>query len=383
MKNRQYYPVCFVIYSQISLSPAGLEVLRQELVADRTGSHVASGFACTGGQNGDIRAVNAPAWRNHRLSSNPLFPRLVRLFPIMLSLGFATARLVAQSPGGQHSTASKAAAVPRVVVPAGSRPAAPVASARQSSPSVLGRYPWRLHITTTLFWIGEQPSANNPVPNYKSSWDGSWMANYGGYDDPNPGNRIANHLTGEFRPKAFVPKLNPFYVALPYNDVISSSSHKPEAARVIPWFARLRPEPGESVCKGQWVEIYNGRRSCFAQWEDCGPWETDDWEYVFGDKPPKNKSNGGAAIDLSPAIRDYLELASGKRVHWRFVEATDVPYGPWKKYGQQVSVPSRSAAVNPGQRPPDNADLETQRRYMEYLRKMRDEEYLKKPLSGS
>jgi hypothetical protein len=35
-----------------------------------------------------------------------------------------------------------------------------------------------------------------------------------------------------------------------------------------------------------------------------------------------------------------------------------------------------------GQPPPDNADLETQRKYMEYLRKMRDEEYLKKPLSG-
>ena len=32
---------------------------------------------------------------------------------------------------------------------------------RAVSSPVVGRYPWRLHITTTLFWIGEQPSQNN------------------------------------------------------------------------------------------------------------------------------------------------------------------------------------------------------------------------------
>lgn len=307
-----------------------------------------------------------------------MFPRLVRLFMIVLSLGVAPARLGAQTPGATTSPSPKTGAVPRVVVPTGTRPAPPV---RRTTPTLVGRYPWRLHITTTLFWIGEQPSDNNPVPNCKSSWDQNWMASYGGYDDPEPANRIANHATGEFRPKAFVPKLNSFYVALPYNDVMGSNQHKAEAARIIPWFARLRPEPGDSVCKGRWVEIYNGRVSCFAQWEDCGPWVTDDWEYVFGNKAPKTKQNGGAGIDLSPAIRDYLGLASGKKVHWRFVEAAEVPYGPWKKYGPQQ--PLRSAPMKPGQPPPDNADLETQRKYMEYLRKMRDEEYLKKPLSGS
>jgi hypothetical protein len=253
--------------------------------------------------------------------------------------------------------------------------------ATAAAPVPRGQYPWRLHITATLFWIGEQPSENNPVPNTRSSWDAQWMANYGGYDDPNPANRIADFVTGEFRPKAFVPKLNPFYVALPYNDVSSSNQHKAEAVRVIPWFARLRPDPGETVCKGRWVQIYNGRSSCYAQWEDCGPWVTDDWEYVFGNgnKPPKNKDNSGAGISMSPAIRDYLTLPSGKKVHWRFVEAAEVPYGPWKKYGPQP--PTRSAPPNPGQRPPDNADLATQQRYMEYLRKLRDEEHLKRPLT--
>ena len=82
-------------------------------------------------------------------------------------------------------------------------------------------------------------------------------------------------------------------------------------------------------------------------------------------------------------MRDYLSLESGKKVHWRFVEAAQVPNGPWTKYGTGTGTgnapPQPVLAV--GQRPPDNADLETQRRYMEYLRKLRDAEYLKRPLS--
>ena len=46
------------------------------------------------------------------------------------------------------------------------------------------RYPWKTDIVTTIFWIGEQPTANNPVPNHKSSWDADWARNYGGYDNP-------------------------------------------------------------------------------------------------------------------------------------------------------------------------------------------------------
>ena len=80
-------------------------------------------------------------------------------------------------------------------------------------------YPWKTHVKTTIFWIGEKPTDRNPTPNSKSSWDQEWTINYGGYDDPEPSNRLASHETGEFRPKTFIPKLNPFYVALPYNDV--------------------------------------------------------------------------------------------------------------------------------------------------------------------
>ena len=32
-------------------------------------------------------------------------------------------------------------------------------------------YRWKGNIVTTVFWIGEKPSGNNPVPNRVSSWD--------------------------------------------------------------------------------------------------------------------------------------------------------------------------------------------------------------------
>ncbi|MBK1881759.1 hypothetical protein JIN85_05000 [Luteolibacter pohnpeiensis] len=229
-------------------------------------------------------------------------------------------------------------------------------------------YPWKTYVTSTIFWIGEKPTKNNPTPNCMSSWDTQWSIHFGGYDDPEPENRIANFTTGEFRPKNFIPKLNTFYVALPYNDVINHQVHKPEASKVIPWFSHVNPQPGESVCKGKWIQIYYSNRSCYAQWEDCGPWVTDDYEYVFGSKPPKTKQNGSAGIDVSPAIRDYMGLRSGEKVHWRFVDASQVPYGPWKKFGSSPA-------------PETNADLDAERKYLEYLRKLRDEQYLKKPLS--
>ena len=266
---------------------------------------------------------------------------------------------------GAQTAAPPPPVLPRVMVPTGSRASEP---SRLPGPATRILYPWKTHVTCTIFWIGEQASARNSVSNGKSSWDGQWLANFGGYDDPDAAKRVANVRTGEFRPQGFIPKLNPFYIALPYNDVLNSSSHKPEATRVIPWFARMNPEPGKTVCKGRWIQIYRGGRSCFGQWEDCGPWETDDWEFVFGSKPPKTQQNGAAGIDLSPAIRDYLGLKSGAKVHWRFVEAAQVPYGPWKKYGQDPA-----AAVDP--------DLAVQQRYMENLRKLRDEQFLKKPLS--
>ncbi|MBR3696052.1 MAG: hypothetical protein IKL98_07405 [Akkermansia sp.] len=198
------------------------------------------------------------------------------------------------------------------------------------TPKRPGAYPWHYDITATYFYIGELPTKNNPTPNTASSWDSAWDDNYGGFDDPNPANRCPR----TYCPKGFIPKLNPFYVALPYND-IQKGGPKPEAARVIPWYRRDKEGKYESVCRGMWVQIYYNGKYCFAQWEDCGPFVTDDWQYVFGGSRPKNEKNNAAGIDISPAVRDYLGIPGGMaKVHWRFVDFHLVPGGPWAKIGK-------------------------------------------------
>jgi len=188
------------------------------------------------------------------------------------------------------------------------------------------RYPWKRDIVTTVFWIGERPTAHNPVPNNKSTWDANWARNFGGYDNPNPSARQ------NFIPKAFTPRQNPFYCALPYNDV-GHGSTKPEARRMIPWFKDVFVKPGQSVLKGRWIAIHHGGRTCFAQWEDCGPFRTDHSSYVFGSDRPRPNLNHGAGLDVSPAVRDYLGLDQNQICDWKFVDASAVPDGPWKNYG--------------------------------------------------
>jgi hypothetical protein len=188
------------------------------------------------------------------------------------------------------------------------------------------RYPWKTDIVTTVFWIGERATANNPVPNHKSSWDPAWAQNYGGYDNPDPSRRH------DYIPIAFVPRQNPFYCALPYNDV-SHGQFKPEAPIVVPWFRRAFVQQGHSVCKDRWVAIRHGNRVCYAQWEDCGPFRTDHYQYVFRNERPKPNLNHGAGLDVSPAVRDYLGLGPISVNDWQFVEVRDVPPGPWRNYG--------------------------------------------------
>ncbi|MDP0491203.1 MAG: hypothetical protein Q7Q71_09170 [Verrucomicrobiota bacterium JB023] len=219
---------------------------------------------------------------------------------------------------------------PRITVPSRHAPA----------PTGNRLYDWHLGVTATIFWVGETPTPRNPTPNNKSSWDTRWQQNYGGFDNPNPAARRG------YLPKAFTPKLNPFYIALPYNDVKNHREHKPEAASVIPWFRHYNPRPGQTVCRGRWVQIVRNDKVCYAQWEDCGPFVTDDWEYVFKNKKPKNHKNGGAGIDVSPAVRDFMNLKSGQKVHWRFVEMSQVPPGPWRHLGDNnpfVSIEARRA----------------------------------------
>ena len=197
-------------------------------------------------------------------------------------------------------------------------------------PTQAPNYSWKTGIVTTVFWVGESASTNNPVHNRSSSWDADWASSFGGFDNPDP---AARHPK-EFRPLAFVPRQNPFYVALPYNDVTRGTT-KPESREKIPWFKNAFVREGQSVCRDRWVAVRNPTtgRIAYAQWSDCGPFRTDHIDYVFGPERPKPNLNRGAGLDISPSVRDFLGLSSTDVTDWRFVEARDVPPGPWAKFG--------------------------------------------------
>ena len=218
---------------------------------------------------------------------------------------------------------------PEVRVPSsGSLPSLASKQAPGTGATPLGRYPWKNKIVTTIFWVGEAATVNNPVHNRSSSWDLNWKESFGGFDNPDPTKRRG------FTPATFTPKLNPFYFALPYNDV-KGGNHKSEARAVIPWFRASFVRDGQSVCRDRWIAIRNNQgRVCYAQWGDCGPFRTDHWEYVFGKERPLPNLNSGAGLDVSPAVRDYLRLNSIDVVDWKFVEFSEVPRGPWSEYGE-------------------------------------------------
>ena len=175
-------------------------------------------------------------------------------------------------------------------------------------------------VTTTVFWVGEGADESNDfIPNDKSFWDSSWMEHYGGIDDPE--DRCG------YRPCSFVPKENPFYFALPYGDREEEGDQK-SSVKLIPWFGRSQKE---SILKNVWIEIKYKDKTCYAQWQDVGPFETDDFEYVFGDAPPKNTFGVAAGLDISPAAWDCLGLRTNAAVQWRFVDEGKVPDGPWKE----------------------------------------------------
>lgn len=227
-------------------------------------------------------------------------------------------------------------------------------------------YPWKKNITATVFWIGETPTAKNPTPNHASSWDTKWQKNFGGFDNPDPKARIG------YRPKAFKPKLNPFYIALPYNDCLSYNKSCPHAPSFVHWWnRRANKNPGKTSLKGRWLEIRYGDKSCYAQWEDCGPFTTDDHKYVFGNSRPKNKKNNGAGIDISPSVRDYLGIKGKVKVHWRFMSFQNVPRGPWSHFGKN----------NPFLYPDQDPDYAARQGYMKYLREARDSEYKKRNIN--
>jgi hypothetical protein len=182
-------------------------------------------------------------------------------------------------------------------------------------------YPLHENITAAVFWVGEEANKdNNFISNHQSAWDDKWEEHYGGIDNP-------NNRNGYF-PAGFVPKENPFYFGLPYNDF--DNGNRKLSSRGIYWAREKRWGKLESMCKNRWIKIIKGDNTAYAQWEDAGPFEEDDFAYVFGENLPKNKINHNDGLDFSPAVRDYLNLEDTDTIDWQFVDFSEVPDGPWK-----------------------------------------------------
>jgi len=180
------------------------------------------------------------------------------------------------------------------------------------------RYPVHKRINATVFWVGEAATLENDyIPNDHSLWDAAWQEHYGGIDNPNDRNG--------FYPAGFVPKENPFYCALPFADY-TEQGLSPRLEE-IPWHRPITVGQ-ESLLKNSWIRVMAQGKTVYCQWEDVGPFNTDDWDYVFGSGQPKYAAAG---IDVSPAVRDFLGLTGRSIVDWQFVNEEHVPSGPWKE----------------------------------------------------
>lgn len=234
-----------------------------------------------------------------------------------------------------------ASALPSSVVPLTSSAAGSFSSpSRTTSPSpdfvftnyskkAKTTYPWKTGIITTMFWIGEGGSNISSTDNKASSWDEKWISTNRGTDNPNDRNGYAT--------AGHASTVNPFYVALPFNDL----AFPDKAHEWVPRSWHRPPQDGKQVsaCKDRWVWIKNAQgRSCFAQWEDVGPLRYDHAEYVFGDERPDTYTRAG--LDVSPAVAQYLGIDGNSRAitSWRFVDDEDVPPGAWLKYDEQAVI---------------------------------------------
>ena len=183
-------------------------------------------------------------------------------------------------------------------------------------------YPWKKDIIASIFWIGEDAKDG-------SAWDRNWKQHNDGEDTP-------ENREGYF-PAGHPSTLNPFYVALPFNDLAYPA--KAEKWLPVGWQRPAVAGKPVSSCKDRWVEIKSAKgQTCYAQWEDVGPLRNDHAEYVFGTEQPVP---GHPGLCVSPAVDNYLNLSGEAKpsiVSWRFVSDKDVPPGYWLKYDEQALI---------------------------------------------
>ena len=204
------------------------------------------------------------------------------------------------------------------------------APAPASQPAVGSVEKYSQHtVTASIYGIGEgADESNNFISNVPSAWSSNAVGEFGGVDN----------MEGQ---RSFTPKHNSFYYALPATE-FNDSGLVPGAREKSPWASEIKNlRSNTSLFKGRWVRVsrtVNGQvKTIYAQWQDVGPNEEQDYGYVFGNgsQKPKNTFGVHAGIDLSPDIAKELgfTVAQGSAsVTWSFVDSANVPNGLWKKY---------------------------------------------------
>ena len=106
------------------------------------------------------------------------------------------------------------------------------------------------------------------------------------------------------------------------------------------------------MLKNHWIRIDVGATTVYAQWEDVGPNSETDQNYVFGSAAPSNTFGAHAGLDVSPAVMSYLGVSDVFTATWQFVDAVDVPVGPWT----QTITASQVTYDQINERPTNHAD---------------------------
>lgn len=266
-----------------------------------------------------------------------------------------------------------------------------------SAPAAGRVYPLHTNIISTTFWVGE---LFNPVAadgsqvcsTYDSQWAKRWSgkdngsvagsgtdcagAPLGGCDGVPSGSGSSFQCATEVRTAAnnyfpthpsVTPLENPFYLDLPFDDLNDNTGYSTRAT-AIPWandpgFSGNATNQNFSYMKNRWVKIMKGGRTCYAQIQDAGPGQYHDTTYVFGstNARPASTAFNNAGMDVSPAVNGYLQYASldgqNDAVSWQFVDAVDVPQGPWTQVvtTSQVDGATPTTAYRNAITPPSSA----------------------------
>jgi len=143
---------------------------------------------------------------------------------------------------------------------------------------------------TTVFWLENRPELIIRCRTIEVPGTANWTGNYGGLDNPDSSTRPQRYSGGVYPPPESL------LLCACRTTMSMHGQFKPEAPLVIPWFKQAYTGPGQSVCKDRWVAIRKENRTCYAQWEDCGPFRTDHFQYVFQNERPKPNLNDGGWV---------------------------------------------------------------------------------------